>query len=352
MGELIPFDAGRPPAVLQGRQSSLNAAAKAGVQASFAVVGYRGRNWRLKYRGDETLVADQEGNPLPYLDVVIVGVASTISKQWYEKKFVEGSDDSPDCFSTDGMAPDPTSPKKQHATCATCPRNAWGSRVTDAGKKAKACADSRRLVVVPLYDIENESFGGPMLLRIPPTTLNNLANYAGLLDKKGAGLECVATRLKFDNDVAYPLIEFHALGWLTNEQATEVLQAMEHPQIERMLSEAVAEAAAEVAADPLAGAPAQVFAHPHATPVATVAAPATSAVATPSVVETTSAPTAVAKPAPRKRASPFQAAAQEPAAAVPVAAAQPVTTAPVVVQDMPEDMNAAIDNLLNMEVAG
>lgn len=362
MGELIPFDAGRPPAVLANRTSSLNDAAMAGVQASFAVVGFKGRNWRLKYRGEETLLMDANKTPLPFLDVVIVGVSSAISKQWYADKYTEGSSEAPDCFSVDGISPDPSSPKKQSPTCAACPKNIWGSRMTDAGKKAKDCQDSRRLALLPHGDHENESYGGPMLLRIPPTTLSNLANYAAMLKQKGAALEYVVTRLKFDYDVAYPLIEFEARGWLSNEDALELvgadgvsgLLAEFKPQIERMLNEAVVEATHDpavpatttVVADPLAqGAPAQVFQHP-STPVQGPA-PATSAQAAPSVAETTSAPT-VAAPRKRRAASPFQQAVQQ-APAEPAPAAAPAPTpvaAPTVVQEMPEDMNSLIDGLL------
>jgi len=375
MSNVIPFAAGGPPAIFQNRQSTLNQAAQQGVQASFAVIGYKGRAWSLKYRGDSQVLMNEHRQPLPNLDVVIVGVSPYISKQFYEKKFTEGSDEAPDCFSVDGITPDASSPKKQHATCAACPKNAWGSRVSEDGKKGKACQDSRRIAVVPAQDITNEVSGGPMMLRLPVMTLNNLATYAAMLERKGAGLEFVATRLGFDYDVAYPRITFEAIGWLSQEQAVEVVGAdgnsgmCAHPLIERMLQEAaepapVAPAEPESALDQ--GAPAQVFAQPQ--PVAqpqpavvqqVAPAPVQTVIempppAAPVPVQQPVAAEAPAAPPQRKRAvSAFQTApAAQPAPIQVAPVVQPVqqaapTAPPTAIAAAPADMMSAIDDLLN-----
>lgn len=369
---VVPFVGGRPPAVFQNRASTMNAAAQAGVQASFAVIGYKGKNWRIKYRGEETVLLDAQRRPVPELDCIIVGVSPSISKQFYEKQFVDGSDAAPDCFSVDGITPDASSPKKQCSTCGVCPQNAWGSKITDAGKKGKACQDSRRLAIVPLADPENEVLGGPMLLRIPPMSLNNLANYAKFLDTKGAGLECVATRLSFDFNEAYPRIMFEATGWLDDQQALLVVGAdgqggvCADPLIKRMLQEAVEEtthdpaaAAAQEPADALsAGGPAAVMRARAAEAVAAVQSvqaqpPAPAPEPTPAP---TPAPAAepVVQAAPAKPINPFAVAAAATAQAAtvsaPAAAPAPVQP-PVVVAAAPTDMQSAIDALLDMPAA-
>lgn len=234
-------------------------AARAGVQASFAVVGYKGRAWSLKHRGENTLVRDAKGAPVPTLEIVIVGVAPAVSKIYYQKAYVEGDDNAPDCFSIDGVAPDNASPKKQNDICATCRHNQWGSRVTDAGKRAKSCQDSRRIAIVPLGDILNKTLGGPMLLRVPPTSLPNLASYSDLLERKGADFPYVATVLGFDYAVAYPKLTFEAAGFLNDEQARQVLEVIDDPLIGRMLFEA---APTESAAAPAAGGEAEEEEHP------------------------------------------------------------------------------------------
>lgn len=237
-GTLVPLDGAVPAAFANRRPSGMLDAARAGVQASFAVIGYRGKNWRLKHRGTEVLLRDGQGRPMTGLEVVVVGVAPSISKIYYGKAYVEGDDSAPDCFSIDGLTPDPTAPKIQNPECGTCKHNQWGSRVTDAGKRAKSCQDSRRIAVVPLQDITNEALGGPMLLRIPPTSLPNLAGYADMLVRKGADMPWVGTVLSFDTDVAYPKITFEALGFLSDEQSVQVVEAMESPLVERMLHDA------------------------------------------------------------------------------------------------------------------
>jgi hypothetical protein len=328
----LTLTGGGLPSVFQSRRSSLNAAAQANVQASFGIIGYKGRNFRIKYRSEETLLKDERGVPLPTLEVVIVGVASGISKQFYEKGFVEGDSAAPDCFSVNGTAPDASSPKKQCSTCAVCPKNQWGSKITESGSKGKACQDSRRISVVPAGDLENEMFGGPMLLRLPPTTLAAFAQYGAMLDKKGAGMEYVKTEIGFDYDVAYPKMTFKATGWLSEAEAVAVIGAdgqsgiCANPQVHRMLAEAVDEVAHDPAAvaapvaapvhDPLAaGGPAKVFAQP--------------------------APTVVAEPVHAPVAAPVQAAAPAPVAPAP---------APNVVQAAPSDMESAIDDLLNAPI--
>jgi hypothetical protein len=358
MNDLIPFERGAPPALAGAFQSNALAAAQAGVQASFAIIGYKGRNWRIKFRGEDEMVLDDRNTPSPTLDVVIVGVSPAISKQWYEKAFVEGSDAAPDCFSVDGMTPDLASPKRQCQTCAVCPHNQWGSRVTEAGKKGKSCQDSRRLAVVPLGDIENESYEGPMLLRVPPMSLGNLANFATMLQRKGAQLEFVAIQLGFDYDVAYPRITFKAMRWLSNEEAVQVVGpdgkggAAGNPKIQRMLAEAVEEVTHDPAQgedDALSG-PAPVLAQ---APVS-VQAPVTHVPPPPAPVQMP-----VAQPAPvqqlaqpARRTGGFNAAkAAAPTPAAPVTVQQTPVAAPVTVQQAPVDMAAAIDDLLNTPVA-
>lgn len=234
--ELTTIDNGVPGHLMNRRASGTLAAARAGVQGSFAVIGYLGKNWRVKFRGEETIIKDQRGQPVHELDVVIVGTSPNISKNYYAKGYTRGDDAAPDCFSLDGKVPDSQAPHKQNPTCDNCPQNQWGSQMTPDGKKAKACRDSRRLAVVPLGDIANEAMGGPMLLRLPPTTLLNFASYADFLERKGVGgMEWVGTRLTFDEDLAYPRICFNAISYVTEEQDAEIAEVMQSPMIDRLL---------------------------------------------------------------------------------------------------------------------
>src|SRR5262245_61909297 len=158
----------------------------AGIQGGFGHIGYKGKCWSIRYRGiDKPILRPDGDGPRGSIEVVILKASAAVSKIWYENGYVEGSNASPDCFSTNGVTPDAGSTKKQSQTCQLCPKNAWGSRVTSQGKQGKACADSKRLAIVPMNDIKNEAFGGPMLLRVPAASLQDLAAYGGRMDQLG-----------------------------------------------------------------------------------------------------------------------------------------------------------------------
>ena len=352
---------GNVPSVFAGQTNlpDMNAAAQAGVQASFAIVGYRGKNWRIKYRGEEQVILDARGVPDAVIDVVVVGVSPGLSKQYYEKKYSEGDDAAPDCFSVDGITPDAASPKKQCASCATCPMNAFGSRITEAGKKAKACQDSKRIVVVPAADIENSGYGGPMMLRIPAMSLANFSKYTGELHKFNAQPYMVKTRLGFDMDAAYPRLTFAPAGWVTDaDDAAKIVDAIQDPQVERILNtEAVTLAPAaqvEPEASPLSGGPPAHF-QQLAAPVVAPPAPAPVVVAEPVVEEDDAEEQAALAALTAARLRKAEAAAAKLAAAEKPVTTQelspedgkPATKPATVVQQAPSDMEAALDSLLD-----
>lgn len=216
----------------------------AGVGPSFGVLTFRGKVWNIRYRGDDhpvLLQADQAGMPptaAPYVDVVIVRASPVIAKIYYEKAYVDGDDSPPDCFSVNGTTPDPTSPKKQADLCAICPKNAFGSRANaNTGAKGKACSDTKRLAIVPLNDLHNERFGGPLLLRVPPSSLRNMGTYSSHLQNAGHTHFSVATRLQFDPEKAHPELMFFPIRALGDGEAAVILPLQENEQVKRMLTE-------------------------------------------------------------------------------------------------------------------
>lgn len=209
-----------------------------GIQSSFGLIGYKGKVWSIRYRGEETqLMRDDGDGPRGSIEVVILNAPPVVSKVWYEQGYVEGSNAAPDCFSNNGVTPEPTSAKKQCDSCAMCPHNQWGSRVTPAGKAGKACADSKRLAVVPLNDLENEMFGGPMLLRVPAASLQDLAMYGQKMNQLGYPYYAVGTRIAFDAQESYPKFVFNAIRPLTDEEADIVIEERDNHTVKRILSE-------------------------------------------------------------------------------------------------------------------
>ena len=115
--------------------------------------------------------------------------------------------------------------------------NAWGSRVTPAGKQGKACSDSKRIAVAPLNDINNEVYGGPMLLRVPAASLNDLAHYGTKMKGLGYPYYGIATRISFDPKESYPKFVFQGIRPLTDDEAVVVLKLRDDPTVSRVLSE-------------------------------------------------------------------------------------------------------------------
>lgn len=385
MNNIVPLRAGQMPSVFASRANlpSMNAAAQAGLLPSFGSIGIKGKVWSAKYRGETEAMLDARGIPIPTLEVVIVGVSQAISKRYYATGFNENDEGkAPDCWSSNGTTPDPTSAALQSPTCALCPHNQWGSKITDAGKKAKSCGDARRVAVVPLMDIENSGYGGPMLLSIPPMSLPSLAKYCNDLEKFGAEPFMVGTSLRFDYKMAYPQIEFEALGWLDEAQALAVDALLDDQQIKRML-EAPPAAGEATPAVPNAttaalagGRPAAGFTKPEADPAqatppaidyakaerdaAAAAKLQIEAEARAKVeahakaqAEAQAQAQAQAKPAatttkPQKKASPFGggATAQPPAQVQAHTNGAAAPTTPTVVMGAPSDLDAAISDLL------
>lgn len=218
----------------------------AGVGASFAILTFRGKVWRTKYRGEEyphLLPAPAPGQPspgpMPSVDVVMVKASPVISKIFYAEGYSEGDKEAPDCWSVNGEAPDAAAPAKQCTTCAACPQNVWGSKMMPSGKPGKACQDSKRIAVVPADDMHNTTFGGPMLLRIPAASLQDMSAYSSMLQQHGYPYFGMRTRLSFDFNVAYPKITFTPIRAVTEAEAEIVMRHMESPEVKRMLSEGV-----------------------------------------------------------------------------------------------------------------
>lgn len=225
-------------------QSKVNPdALDAGIGVGFGKVTYKGQKWGIKYQGETQMLrrynaAGQDDGPSPFLDVVIVHAAEHPSKYWYEGKYQEGDSTPPDCWSSNGMVPDAGAPKKQSPTCIGCKWNGWGSASRPDGvvTKAKACTDHKRLVVVPVGDIENKAYGGPMLLQVPPTSLKKLGPYRRLLAGAQLSFFQVWTRITFDAQAAYPLFEFDAIRTLTDDEARKVIAMQEDPLCDRILN--------------------------------------------------------------------------------------------------------------------
>jgi len=172
---------------------------------SYPRISIKGSRFRIVEGDTETVMDSVE------LDVIVVGANPRVSKTWYAKQWTPDAEPSaPDCFSLDGIGPDPQSTQPQNDLCASCPQNAWGSKITQQGQQIKACSDKKRLAIVSADDPE-----GPVyLLEVTPAALKGLNQYQKELSHRGLPPEIVKTKISFDTDASFPKLKFGFGGFI------------------------------------------------------------------------------------------------------------------------------------------
>ena len=219
-------------------EANANDTLGAGITASYAFMAFKGKVWTLRYQGVDTpLMRDDGDGPRGSIEVILVDAAAAVSKIYYKNGWIDGSTEAPDCWSGNGVTPDASVKAKVNPTCADCPMNAWGSKVTEAGKNSKMCADSRRTAIVPLNDIENDMFGGPMLLRVPAASLKDLAAYGKILNSYDVPYYAAATRISFDAKESFPKFVFSPMRPLTEAEAIRVKGLRMDKRVKTVLNE-------------------------------------------------------------------------------------------------------------------
>lgn len=229
------------PAHLQGAVDATDEFA-GGVQSGFPVISYRGRVWRVKIGGEEQVYTDENEDAVSSVELVLLRSNPKPSKIHYDKKYEEGDDGKPRCWSPDGIKPDAEVENPIHSVCGSCPMNQWGSRITENGKKSRACSDVRRAAVVFAQDLRHgiedpKHEVTPMLLRVPPASLNPLKDYAKkVLGPKGIQPYMLVTRVGFDNDADYPKLTFRAATFLDEDEYNKVLELRDSEEAGRILN--------------------------------------------------------------------------------------------------------------------
>lgn len=213
-----------------------------GIGQSYGVIGYKGKVWTLRYRGETyTFTRPDDGSPAAFLDCIVLRSASYRSKSWYEGGYSEGiTGQRPTCASLDGVTPDHDVIKAQAAACAICPKNEF--KQTANGRKGKDCSDYKRLAILVLPSQSARLFGGqplmePVFLRVPAASLNDLAMLGEAMKQKGFHYATYITRIGFDSDKPHPQMTFRALQKLTAQEAPIVIEKREDPQAYRITGE-------------------------------------------------------------------------------------------------------------------
>lgn len=223
MNNIVPFkNLDSLPAHIQARLGNVDNSALGQAVAGFPVLSLKGKRFTLVRSGEREIINDpRTDEPANHITVAILRANPGMSKAYYAEGYVEGADGKPDCFSNDGKAPDANATNPQARSCHACPHNVFGSSTTGKGK---ACPDTKRLAVAQIDNLDD-----PILLRVPPTSLKNLANFGAQFTSKGIKFNYIATKIGFDPQATHQLLTFQGVGFLDDAtiERVEALQSDE-----------------------------------------------------------------------------------------------------------------------------
>lgn len=208
------------------------------ISSGFSRIMFKGKTWALSHQGTRHLfVRKDDGTPLPYLDVIFIGVNPHNSKMYYDGTYVEDSQEAPDCTSIDGSVPDPSCPSPQAQSCAICPHNQWLPN-----RQGKECQDHRRVAVLLLPTMATmppleAPLLDPVFFKVPPASLKIFAAYSRTLNHRGAHFASVVTRIAFNPSKQFEMT-FNLLQPLTNAEAPLVLPLLEDPLTRELIGAA------------------------------------------------------------------------------------------------------------------
>lgn len=184
---------------------------------------------RISIRQNRFRLLNEQGQefvvPQLHLDVIVVGVNKNVSKLYYAQAFNPGDPEppAPTCFSDNGIAPSVRAQTPQCNTCAACPHSAWGSKVTDAGTKVKACSDSKKFAVL----LADNPAGLVYELRIPAASMGNMKELVDMLNARGEPLPAMVLRITFDDKSQYPKLIFTPTSYINEAQNAAVMEVLD-----------------------------------------------------------------------------------------------------------------------------
>lgn len=252
MSALVPTNVQLPAHLSDrlGGPSALANAMTSGIASGgtgFKRISIRGGRFRIREGAEETVLPDN------VLRAVIVGASPNVVKSFYKGAFnpkAVGEEKKPDCYSNDGIRPANDAEDPQSQLCASCPQNAWGSKITDAGTKMKACADQKKLAIISADDHSTN----PTVYQftVTPAALTNFRQYGELLSSKGFPPELCITEISFDPKEAYPKAQFKFGGFIEQGQVGTVDQLVGSDEVNSIIGDKpqAAEIVQEVKAKP------------------------------------------------------------------------------------------------------
>lgn len=194
-----------------------------------------GSSNRIKTGGKKFVYPDKTdekvAGPIP---LIVLGWTSE-NLYYGGKEFDESHPEPPVCWALSeaakGLVPSENVTDRQAESCDTCPMNEW-----ESGKgKSKACKNTRKLAVVRADSTDPED---PIFfLSVSPTGLKSWDGYVRKLQAKNALPVMVITEVSFDDDKAFPTLQFRAtepnvnaeLHWARRAEAKAALMVEPDP---------------------------------------------------------------------------------------------------------------------------
>jgi hypothetical protein len=204
---------------------------------------------RIKLAAKQFVLVDGNGDETPilagdmvvapdknqYMGVIALGAKKEIQKAFYLEAYnpnEEGKE--PDCFSNDGVTPDPSATAKQCESCAACPKNQWGSGTDQSGNatKGKACSDSKVIAVhVPGHGIHK--------LKMPPASLKNWGLFVKELSSKNIPVTHIKLLIGFDPSSEFSVLIFRYGGFLDEKAIGKVKELQQSDECKDVLEDRV-----------------------------------------------------------------------------------------------------------------
>jgi hypothetical protein len=127
----------------------------------------------ISIEGNHFTLVDAAGGKMPvqtlHLDVCIIDINDHMSKEYRppEDKYDPNNPLPPMCWSDNGVAPSSSvaAHNAQSVTCAACPHQVWGSKISQKGNEVQACRDIQKIAVI-VPGMPNNIFR----LTIPPNS--------------------------------------------------------------------------------------------------------------------------------------------------------------------------------------
>lgn len=240
--------------LFQGSQLSANVSSLFAAKSNIAEQGekvpqltYQGKVWTIHSKGVEKQLLDDEENPRPSVEVVILGSAPRRARIFYEGKFEAGKNIAPKCHSFDGIVPASDVREPVSDKCSDCPNAVKGSKTTESGKATFACSFYHYTAVVPAGDPSFEALRlrlSSTSLWAPPETVGEdeakgwylYDSYLKMLKARGVShTASVVTKIRFDPKQAHPQLLFKAERHVTEEEAKVIIARLDNPDIDKLL---------------------------------------------------------------------------------------------------------------------